>query len=144
MDEATAALDAENQHVIAETLARLRGRCTLVVIAHQLSTVAMADQIVVLEDGRVVEQGAPPTCASAGAAMPSSWPSARRPRAGASRRRRSAALMRLRLSLLLLALSCASVLIGARQMEWRRLFSMSGDAWLTLTPAGCRAWRRWC
>ena len=59
VDEATAALDAENQHVIAETLARLRGRCTLVVIAHQLSTVAMADQIVVLEDGRVVEQGAP-------------------------------------------------------------------------------------
>ena len=59
VDEATAALDAENQHVIAETLARLRGRCTLVVIAHQLSTVAMADQIVVLEDGRVVEQGTP-------------------------------------------------------------------------------------
>ncbi|WZB69187.1 ABC transporter ATP-binding protein [Achromobacter xylosoxidans] len=59
VDEATAALDAENQHVIAETLARLRYRCTLVVIAHQLSTVAMADQIVVLEDGRVVEQGAP-------------------------------------------------------------------------------------
>ena len=43
--------------------------------------------------------------------------------------------MRLRLSLLLLALSCASVLIGARQMEWRQLFSMSGDAWLTLTAS---------
>ena len=43
--------------------------------------------------------------------------------------------MRLRLSLLLLALSCASVLIGARQMEWQRLFSMSGDAWLTLTAS---------
>lgn len=59
VDEATAALDAENQAVIAETLARLRGRRTLVVIAHQLSTVAMADRIVVLEGGRVVEQGAP-------------------------------------------------------------------------------------
>ncbi len=59
VDEATAALDAENQAVIAKALARLRGRCTLVVIAHQLSTVAMADQIVVLENGRVVEQGAP-------------------------------------------------------------------------------------
>ena len=59
VDEATAALDAENQIVVTEALARLRGRCTLVVIAHQLSTVAMADQIVVLEAGRIVEQGSP-------------------------------------------------------------------------------------
>lgn len=59
VDEATAALDAENQRVVSEALARLRGRCTLVVIAHQLSTVAMADQIVVLEAGRIVEQGSP-------------------------------------------------------------------------------------
>ncbi len=59
VDEATAALDAENQAIITETLARLRGKRTLVVIAHQLSTVAMADQIVVLEDGRIAEQGAP-------------------------------------------------------------------------------------
>ena len=59
VDEATAALDADNQQLIAHTLARLRGRRTLVVIAHQLSTIAMADQIVVLDQGRVVEQGAP-------------------------------------------------------------------------------------
>lgn len=59
VDEATAALDTENQAVIAEALALLRGRRTLIVIAHQLSTVAMADQIVVLTDGHVVEQGAP-------------------------------------------------------------------------------------
>ncbi|MGD9946398.1 MAG: ABC transporter ATP-binding protein [Burkholderiaceae bacterium] len=59
VDEATAALDAENQAVVAEALARLRGRRTLIVIAHQLSTVAMADQIVVLEGGRIVEQGTP-------------------------------------------------------------------------------------
>ena len=121
VDEATAALDAENQHVIAETLARLRGRCTLVVIAHQLSTVAMADQIVVLEDGRVVEQGTPTQLRERQGAMPNSWPSARRPGLAHHGDRRSAALMRLRLSLLLLALSCASVLIGARQMEWRQL-----------------------
>lgn len=57
VDEATAALDAESQAVIAQALARLRGRRTLVVIAHQLATVAMADQIVVLERGAVVEQG---------------------------------------------------------------------------------------
>lgn len=59
VDEATAALDAENQAAITEVLARLRGERTLIVIAHQLSTVAMADQIVVLEGGTVVEQGTP-------------------------------------------------------------------------------------
>ncbi|MCF1488535.1 ABC transporter ATP-binding protein/permease [Pseudomonas sp. AA27] len=58
IDEATAALDAENQAAIAEALARLRGKRTLIVIAHQLSTVAMADQIVVLDQGRIREQGA--------------------------------------------------------------------------------------
>lgn len=57
VDEATAALDAENQAIIAETLARLRGSTTLVVIAHQLSTIQMADKIVALENGRVKEQG---------------------------------------------------------------------------------------
>lgn len=57
VDEATAALDAENQAVIARTLSRLRGKRTLVVIAHQLSTVAMADEIVVLNEGRIVERG---------------------------------------------------------------------------------------
>ncbi|KMT52348.1 ABC transporter ATP-binding protein [Pseudomonas fildesensis] len=58
VDEATAALDAENQAVIADALARLRGTRTLIVIAHQLSTVAMADQIVVLDQGRISERGA--------------------------------------------------------------------------------------
>ncbi|PRN02301.1 ABC transporter ATP-binding protein [Pseudomonas sp. LLC-1] len=66
VDEATAALDAENQAVIAQTLHSLRGRCTLVVIAHQLSTVAMADQIVVLEAGQVVEQGTPAALRASG------------------------------------------------------------------------------
>ena len=59
VDEATAALDTESQAVIAETLTRLRGQRTLVVIAHQLSTIAQADQIIVLEDGLIVECGAP-------------------------------------------------------------------------------------
>lgn len=57
VDEATAALDAENQAIIADTLVRLRGKRTIIVIAHQLSTVAMADRIVVLDGGRIVEQG---------------------------------------------------------------------------------------
>lgn len=57
VDEATAALDAENQAVIAETLAKLRGTKTLVVIAHQLSTIQMADQILVLDQGKIAELG---------------------------------------------------------------------------------------
>ena len=59
VDEATAALDTENQALIAETLALLHGKCTLIVIAHQLSTIAMADQIAVLDEGKIVEQGSP-------------------------------------------------------------------------------------
>ena len=57
VDEATAALDAENQAAIAQALARLRGTRTLIVIAHQLSTVVMADQILVLDHGQISEQG---------------------------------------------------------------------------------------
>ena len=66
VDEATAALDAENQAVITQTLARLRGRRTLIVIAHQLSTVAMADQVLVLDEGRLVEQGSPASLRASG------------------------------------------------------------------------------
>jgi ATP-binding cassette subfamily B protein len=66
VDEATAALDAGNQAIIAQTLVRLRGQRTMLVIAHQLSTVAMADQIVVLEAGQVVEQGAPAALLASG------------------------------------------------------------------------------
>ncbi|RFD30435.1 ABC transporter ATP-binding protein [Pseudomonas sp. GL93] len=57
VDEATAALDAENQAAIAQALARLRGTRTLIVIAHQLSTVVMADQILVLDHGQISERG---------------------------------------------------------------------------------------
>lgn len=61
VDEATSALDAENQQTIAHTLSQLKGHRTLIVIAHQLSTIAMADHVVVLEDGYVAEQGSPQT-----------------------------------------------------------------------------------
>ncbi|AOA58101.1 ABC transporter ATP-binding protein [Acinetobacter larvae] len=59
VDEATAALDAENQALISNLLLQLKGQRTILVIAHQLATITDADQIVVLEQGRVVEQGAP-------------------------------------------------------------------------------------
>ena len=57
LDEPTAALDAESEGLVMGALERLmRGRTTFI-IAHRLSTVRDADQIVVLEHGRVVEQG---------------------------------------------------------------------------------------
>lgn len=57
VDKAAAALDAQNQAVITKVLERLRGKRTIVVIAHQLGTVLKVDQIVVLNVGIVFELG---------------------------------------------------------------------------------------
>ncbi|HKR87258.1 MAG TPA: ABC transporter transmembrane domain-containing protein, partial [Phenylobacterium sp.] len=58
LDEATSALDAENERLVQAALDRaMTGRTTLV-IAHRLATVLKADRIVVMDEGRVVEQGA--------------------------------------------------------------------------------------
>lgn len=57
LDEATSALDTETEHEIQESLITMGQGRTVLIIAHRLSTVVHADQIVVLEQGRVVEQG---------------------------------------------------------------------------------------
>ena len=57
LDEATSALDAENEALVQQALARLRAGRTTLVIAHRLATVRDADRIVVMENGRAVEQG---------------------------------------------------------------------------------------
>ncbi len=57
LDEATSALDAESEHLVKEALERLMQRRTTIVIAHRLSTVMNADRVLVLDHGRLVEQG---------------------------------------------------------------------------------------
>lgn len=57
LDEATSALDAESEAVVTEALDRLMKNRTTFVIAHRLATVVRADQILVLENGRVAESG---------------------------------------------------------------------------------------
>lgn len=56
LDEATSALDTENEAVIGQALETLRGTTTIIVIAHRLSTIRRADQVIVMEQGRVVRQ----------------------------------------------------------------------------------------
>ncbi|MDY3064077.1 MAG: ATP-binding cassette domain-containing protein, partial [Bacteroidaceae bacterium] len=57
LDEATSSLDAENEQHITDNIASLFKNHTMVVIAHRLSTVKNADNIIVLRQGRIVEQG---------------------------------------------------------------------------------------
>ena len=59
LDEATASLDVENETAIQEALSRLIKNKTVLIIAHRMRTVASADQVVVLKDGIVAEQGSP-------------------------------------------------------------------------------------
>ena len=59
LDEATASLDVENETLIQSALSRLIKDKTVLVIAHRMRTVAGADKIVVLADGKVAEQGSP-------------------------------------------------------------------------------------
>jgi ATP-binding cassette subfamily B protein len=73
LDEATSALDSESEVAIQHALARLmRGR-TVLAIAHRLSTLAALDRIVVLVDGRVVEDGHPAELRRRGGVFEGLW-----------------------------------------------------------------------
>jgi ATP-binding cassette, subfamily B, bacterial len=66
LDEATSSLDVATETRVTEAMRRLRQGRTTIVIAHRLSTVIEADQIAVIEDGRVVESGRPEELLDAG------------------------------------------------------------------------------
>ncbi|MDQ0224924.1 ABC transporter ATP-binding protein [Metabacillus niabensis] len=57
LDEATSALDVENEAKIQQSIERLKGRMTIIVIAHRLSTIRHADQVIVLDEGVIVQKG---------------------------------------------------------------------------------------
>ena len=57
LDEATSALDNVTEHEITETLRGLSGSLTILIVAHRLSTVRHADNLVFLQDGHVEAQG---------------------------------------------------------------------------------------
>lgn len=57
LDEATSSVDPENQHILLTAINELTKGKTLIIIAHRLSTIRNADQIVVLDRGRIVQQG---------------------------------------------------------------------------------------
>jgi ABC-type multidrug transport system fused ATPase/permease subunit len=58
LDEATSALDSESESAIQQSIDQLRGKVTIVLIAHRLSTVRNADRVYVLSEGKIVEEGA--------------------------------------------------------------------------------------
>jgi ATP-binding cassette, subfamily B, bacterial len=66
LDEATSSLDAESETQVAAALADLMRQRTTIVIAHRLATVLSCDRILVMEDGRIVEEGTHQTLAAAG------------------------------------------------------------------------------
>lgn len=56
LDEATSALDAESEHLVQQAIERAMVNRTVLVIAHRLSTVRNADLVIVIDQGRIVEQ----------------------------------------------------------------------------------------
>jgi ATP-binding cassette subfamily B protein len=73
LDEATSALDSESEALVQEALENLMAGRTSIVVAHRLSTVASLDRIVVLEEGKIVEDGTHATLSQAGGVYESLW-----------------------------------------------------------------------
>ena len=59
LDSCTSSVDTYTEHLIQRALARLMRSRTTIIIAHRASSVAMADRVIVLDEGRIVQDGAP-------------------------------------------------------------------------------------
>jgi len=57
LDEATSALDAENEKIVQESLDKIMQGKTSIIVAHRISTVKDADEIIVFNDGEILERG---------------------------------------------------------------------------------------
>ncbi len=73
LDEATSALDTQTEQSIQESLAEMGQGRSVIVIAHRLSTIADADQILVMDQGRVVERGTHEALVEAGGVYAAMW-----------------------------------------------------------------------
>ena len=61
MDEATSALDNQTEKAVTDAIERLSRNRTVIIIAHRLTTVEIADRVIVVDAGRIVEDGPPAT-----------------------------------------------------------------------------------
>jgi ABC-type multidrug transport system fused ATPase/permease subunit len=57
LDEATSALDGETEALISQTIKELKGKCTVILIAHRLSSVMNADKVVYMDGGKIAAEG---------------------------------------------------------------------------------------
>ena len=57
LDEATSALDSKSEEYIKNSINKISQNCTSIIIAHRLSTVKHADKVVVLDKGKIIEEG---------------------------------------------------------------------------------------
>jgi ABC-type multidrug transport system fused ATPase/permease subunit len=73
LDEATSALDSESEILVQRALARLMQGRTVLAIAHRLSTLSAMDRIVVLDQGRIVEDGTPADLRRRGGLFEALW-----------------------------------------------------------------------
>ena len=89
-DEATSSLDSQTEQAIQETLAEVAAQHTTLVIAHRLSTVVDADRILVMDQGRIVEQGSHAELYTAGGAYYRMWELQREERESADPEQQSA------------------------------------------------------
>jgi ABC-type multidrug transport system fused ATPase/permease subunit len=69
LDEATNAVDTATEMAIHSTISALAGQTTILIIAHRTSTLMRADRVLVMDDGRIVEDGRPSQMSSAAALL---------------------------------------------------------------------------